>query len=105
MLQIRTCDPIFYVSFLCFLISDNGKKHETTIWKRPMLVKGPLGIVSITEIAFLLMFIALLVWTLATYLHNDFLSIASLPKEEHGPKVYVNKVVIITGNLRIRIIT
>lgn len=70
-----------------------------------MLVKGPLGIVSITEIAFLLMFIALLVWTLATYLHNDFSSIASSPEEEHGPKVYVNEVVIITRNLGICIIT
>ncbi|KAL5062316.1 hypothetical protein RYX36_024053, partial [Vicia faba] len=69
----------------------NGKKHESTIWKRPMLVKGPLGIVSMTEIAFLLMFIALLVWTLATYLHNDFVAIASSPKEEADPKVWQEK--------------
>ncbi|KAL5062315.1 hypothetical protein RYX36_024052 [Vicia faba] len=71
--------------------SGNGKKHESTIWKRPMLVKGPLGIVSMTEIAFLLMFIALLVWTFATYLHNDFVAIASSPKEEDGPKVWQEK--------------
>ncbi|XP_058743967.1 ferric reduction oxidase 2-like [Vicia villosa] len=69
----------------------NGKKHESTIWKRPLLVKGPLGIVSITEITFLLMFIALLVWTLATYLHNDFVAITSSPVEKHGPKVWQEK--------------
>ncbi|XP_058768453.1 ferric reduction oxidase 2-like [Vicia villosa] len=74
---------------------DNGKKHESTIWKRPLLVKGPLGIVSMTEIAFLLMLMALLVWTLANYIHNDFLAIASSPKEEDGPKIWQEKLAIV----------
>jgi len=52
-----------------------------------MLVKGPLGIVSITEIAFLLMFIALLVWSFTTYLHNDFTTITSKSEAEDGEKV------------------
>jgi len=51
-----------------------------------MLVKGPLGIVSITEIAFLLMFIALLVWSFTTYLHNDFPTV-SKTAEEYGNTV------------------
>nr|AAR15416.1 ferric reductase [Medicago truncatula] len=59
----------------------NGKKHGTTIWNRPMLVKGPLGIVSITEIAFLLMFIALLVWSFTTYLHIGFKTVAKTAAE------------------------
>jgi hypothetical protein len=51
-----------------------------------MLVKGPLGIVSSIEIAFLLMFIGLLVWSLGTWLHNDFAKITSEPPED-GQKV------------------
>lgn len=70
----------------------NGKKHGTTIWNRPMLVKGPLGIVSITEIAFLLMFIALLIWSFSIYLHNDFASIISKSEAENGEKVWQEKI-------------
>jgi len=46
-----------------------------------MLVKGPLGIVSITEIAFLLMFIALLVWSFTTYLHIGFKTVSKIAAE------------------------
>ncbi|KAK7390384.1 hypothetical protein VNO78_25691 [Psophocarpus tetragonolobus] len=38
---------------LC-IISCNARKREVTIWKRPVLTKGPLGIVSGTELAFFL---------------------------------------------------
>ncbi|KAI3441773.1 FAD-binding FR-type domain-containing protein [Psidium guajava] len=48
--------------------------------KRPALVSGPLGIVSWIELAFFVMFIALLVWSLATYLRSSFLDI-----ERMGP--------------------
>ncbi|KAE9595483.1 putative ferric-chelate reductase (NADH) [Lupinus albus] len=47
-------------------------KLDLAIFNRPILVKGPLGIVSGTELAFFLMFIALLIWSFATYLHNGF---------------------------------
>ncbi|CAH2069114.1 unnamed protein product [Thlaspi arvense] len=40
--------------------------------KRPMLVKGPLGIVSATELMFLAMFVALLLWNFFIYLRNAF---------------------------------
>lgn len=40
--------------------------------KRPMLVKGPLGIVSATELIFLVMFVALLLWNFFIYLRNAF---------------------------------
>ncbi|KAK7389919.1 hypothetical protein VNO78_25216 [Psophocarpus tetragonolobus] len=33
--------------------SYNARKREVTIWKPPVLMKGPLGIVSGTELAFL----------------------------------------------------
>ncbi|XP_062074980.1 ferric reduction oxidase 2-like [Humulus lupulus] len=44
-------------------------------WMRPVLMKGPLGIVSWMELYFLAMFIALLVWSLCSYLHGMFTNI------------------------------
>ncbi|KAM7260799.1 hypothetical protein ACFE04_026274 [Oxalis oulophora] len=57
--------------------SEEGKKWWwLTKLRRPILVKAsPLGIVSLIEISFLLMFLALLVWSLSTYIHNWFASI------------------------------
>ncbi|KAF1869899.1 hypothetical protein Lal_00017476 [Lupinus albus] len=53
----------------------NGKKHETTIWNRSIIIKGPLGIVSGTEVAFLIMFIALVIWSFTIYMYNGFATI------------------------------
>ncbi|CAL0315048.1 unnamed protein product [Lupinus luteus] len=50
-------------------------KLDVGILKRPVLIKGLLGIVSGTELAFLLMFIALLIWSFASFLHNGFATI------------------------------
>ncbi|KAM1613492.1 hypothetical protein ACFX1Z_002017 [Malus domestica] len=41
-------------------------------WKRPVIVKAPLGIVTAMELAFGLMFVALLVWSLTNYLYVSF---------------------------------
>ncbi|XP_019413694.1 PREDICTED: ferric reduction oxidase 2-like [Lupinus angustifolius] len=68
--------------------SCDGKKHKASIWKRPMLIKGPLGIVCGTEIVFLVMFIALLIWSFAIYLYNDFASITPESEVEYGAKVW-----------------
>ncbi|XVF33283.1 hypothetical protein REPUB_Repub17cG0155600 [Reevesia pubescens] len=66
----------------------NDKKHRPAIWKRPMLVKGPLGIVSGIELGLLIMFIALLIWTLATYLHNGLPTITPEVAAKQGVKVW-----------------
>ncbi|KAL2336003.1 hypothetical protein Fmac_010449 [Flemingia macrophylla] len=58
--------------------SCNKQKRELIIWKPPMLTNGPLGIVSATELLFLLMFIALLVWTFAISIHNSFATITAI---------------------------
>ncbi|CAL0308429.1 unnamed protein product [Lupinus luteus] len=71
--------------------SCDGKKHEATIWKRPMFIKGPLGIVSGTEIAFLVMFIALLIWSYAIYLHTGFATITPQSAAAAGTKVWALK--------------
>ncbi|XP_061341310.1 ferric reduction oxidase 2-like isoform X1 [Gastrolobium bilobum] len=71
--------------------SRNDQKRKVTMWKRPVLVKGPFGIVSSTELAFLLMFIALLVWTFATVLHNHFPTITQKSAAAIGEKVWQMK--------------
>ncbi|WCJ22771.1 ferric reduction oxidase 2 [Euphorbia peplus] len=48
------------------------RKYMSAKWKKPMLVKGPLGIVSTIELACFVMFIGLLVWYLSAYLYNNF---------------------------------
>ncbi|KAL8128064.1 hypothetical protein AgCh_014855 [Apium graveolens] len=40
--------------------------------KRPVLVMAPIGIVSMTELIFALMFVVLLIWSLANYLYTSF---------------------------------
>ncbi|KAJ0042296.1 hypothetical protein Pint_17519 [Pistacia integerrima] len=52
------------------------KDSRFASWKRPVLVKGPLGIVSWIELSFSTMFIALLIWSFASYLHNMFANIS-----------------------------
>ncbi|XP_039008314.1 ferric reduction oxidase 2-like [Hibiscus syriacus] len=74
--------PVLFVAALGSLYLHLGKKNSDqnvhrderkrwlALWRRPVLVKGPLGIVSGIELSFFLMFIALLAWTLGTYLHR-----------------------------------
>ena len=52
-----------------------------------MLVKGPVGIVSGIELAFFMMLIALLIWSLSNYLHNSFADITPQSAAEEGVKV------------------
>ncbi|KAL1220746.1 Ferric reduction oxidase 2 [Cardamine amara subsp. amara] len=59
--------------------------------KRPMLVKGPLGIVSVTEITFLAMFVALLLWSFITYLRNNFATITPHSAAAHGESLWQTK--------------
>uniref|UniRef100_A0ACD5UDX0 Uncharacterized protein n=1 Tax=Avena sativa TaxID=4498 RepID=A0ACD5UDX0_AVESA len=52
-------------------------------WRRPVLVRGPLGIVTRVELAFLLMLLALLVWFYTAYITNEFAKIRiKLPGEK-----------------------
>ncbi|OMP00349.1 hypothetical protein COLO4_12748 [Corchorus olitorius] len=69
----------------------NGKKNRLALWKRPMLVKGPLGIVSGIELGFFTMFIALLIWSLGTFLHNGLPTITPKLAASYGVKVWQAK--------------
>ncbi|KAF0891442.1 hypothetical protein E2562_009865 [Oryza meyeriana var. granulata] len=50
--------------------------------RRPVLVRGPLGIVTAIELAFFLMFLALLVWFYAAFINLDFSKIPVKPGEK-----------------------
>ncbi|KAK4847441.1 hypothetical protein QYF36_001958 [Acer negundo] len=71
--------------------SINGGKDRLALWKKPMVVKGPLGIVSSIELGFFTLFIALLVWSLSTYLHNSFVTITPKSAAEDGEQVWEAK--------------
>ncbi|KAG6402683.1 hypothetical protein SASPL_134885 [Salvia splendens] len=71
-------------------IKSGEGQNRIEIWKRPMIIKG-LGIVSRIELAFFLMFIALLIWNLATYFHNDFARITTISATRSGEKVWEAK--------------
>ncbi|XP_059667121.1 ferric reduction oxidase 4-like [Cornus florida] len=64
------------------------KNHRLTFWRRPVLVLAPLGIVTAMELAFAAMFVALLIWSLANYLHVSF---GHLHMHKHGEKVWQAK--------------
>jgi hypothetical protein len=52
-------------------------------WRRPLLVRGPLGIVTPIELAFLIMLLALLVWFYSAYVTAEFAKIRiKLPGEK-----------------------
>ncbi|KAI4364718.1 hypothetical protein MLD38_020773 [Melastoma candidum] len=56
--------------------------------KRAVFVKGPLGIVSRTELSFLVMFVVLLIWSLSVYLHNSFAAITPLVAAKEGETMW-----------------
>lgn len=47
-----------------------------------MLVRGPLGIVTGIELAFFLLFLALLVWSYSAFINLDFSKIHVKPVEK-----------------------
>ncbi|KAL2336002.1 hypothetical protein Fmac_010448 [Flemingia macrophylla] len=71
--------------------SCNAKKRKETIWKRPVLIKGPLGIVSGTELAFFLMFVVLLVWSYTASVRYSFATITPKLAAKDGDKVWEEK--------------
>lgn len=80
---------------------ENGKRKQCLGgWKKPMLVKGPLGIVSGIELSFFFMFMALLIWSLSTYLKNSFATLT--PKKaaqigEHLWEIKLEKAALMIG--------
>jgi ferric-chelate reductase len=65
----------------------SGRNHRFASWKKAVLIKGPLGIVSRIELAFFIMFIALLAWTFTNYTRNIFAQINPKSAALQGVKV------------------
>ncbi|OVA03348.1 Protein of unknown function DUF819 [Macleaya cordata] len=65
--------------------SHNGSSSRLAFWRKPVLVKAPLGIVSSMELMFSAMFIALLIWSLANYI---YISYEHLHMHKVGEKVW-----------------
>ncbi|GAA0154608.1 hypothetical protein Leryth_004124 [Lithospermum erythrorhizon] len=94
--------PILFIAALGCVYRHLGKKcneeniniisstHQCAIWKRPMIIKG-LGIVSLIELTFFIMFIALLVWSFSNYLQIGFAKITAKTAAKHGEKVWESK--------------
>lgn len=66
------------VIYIC--CSNLTRRRWLDVWKRPLIVTNLLGIVSVMELVFAAMFIALLGWSLYNYLHVSF----THPHMHHG---------------------
>ncbi|KAG8381272.1 hypothetical protein BUALT_Bualt06G0105300 [Buddleja alternifolia] len=64
------------------------KDFHFTSWRQPVLVRGPLGVVSWTELSFIVMFIALLVWSVSAYVHGMFKNITKQSASKTGEFVW-----------------
>ncbi|KAL0400713.1 UNVERIFIED_CONTAM: Ferric reduction oxidase 2 [Sesamum latifolium] len=57
-------------------------------WRQPVLVRGPLGIVSWTELSCLVMFVVLLVWSVSAYVHGMLKNITRQSASKMGELVW-----------------
>ncbi|EYU25131.1 hypothetical protein MIMGU_mgv1a023728mg, partial [Erythranthe guttata] len=64
------------------------KDSRFATWARPVFVRGPLGIVSWTELSFILMFIVLLIWSISAYVHGMFKNITRQSSSKIGELVW-----------------
>ncbi|KAJ4952169.1 hypothetical protein NE237_029001 [Protea cynaroides] len=87
--------PILFIVSLDCVYLYLGKKYGA----RYVLVKGPLGIVSWTELAFLIMFIALLIWSFSTCMHLGFEMITPQSASEQGLQVWEDKLTTVALSL------
>lgn len=100
--------PILLIAVLGCIYLHLGKKQNTAtasssrkslrLMRRPMIVKG-LGIVTLTELALFIMFIALCAWYFSGYLHHWFEQVyqRSMSKHEKLWQTKLDRVGIVTG--------
>ncbi|KAL7583087.1 hypothetical protein Lser_V15G43873 [Lactuca serriola] len=86
--------PILLIAIMsCIYLHLQNKvsHHQSTpnnLWGQLAIVRGPLGIISWTEVSFLIMFVALLVWSFSAYLHAMFANITTQSASKMGEKVW-----------------
>ncbi|KAF8111499.1 hypothetical protein N665_0074s0032 [Sinapis alba] len=67
---------------------ERKKRDKFGALRKPMLVKGPLGIVTVTEVMFLTMFMTLLLWSLTNYFYYTFVTITPQSAAVHGDNIW-----------------
>lgn len=83
-LYIRVC----FSPLMVLLFVDRSREDQYfASWKQPVLVRSPLGIVSWTEVFFVLMFATLLVWSFSAYVHGMFKNITRQSASKMGEAV------------------
>ncbi|XP_071725101.1 ferric reduction oxidase 2-like [Rutidosis leptorrhynchoides] len=65
--------------------------NKLTRWKKPLVVRSPLGIVSCIELSFLIMFIVHFVWCVSNYLRNGLAAITPQSASEEGLNLWQAK--------------
>lgn len=81
---IRACfSPLMVLHFV-----DRSREDQYfASWKQPVLIRSPLGIISWTELFFVLMFVTLLVWSFSAYVHGMFKNITRQSASKMGETV------------------
>lgn len=68
-----------------------GLIRRLRAWRRPAMVKGPLGVISAVELAFCFMFFVLVIWALYMYITVGLSYIDSKFAAEYGEKLWEAK--------------
>ncbi|KAK1376191.1 Ferric reduction oxidase 2 [Heracleum sosnowskyi] len=68
----------------------DSKRRGVGVWRKRVILKG-LGIVTLTELAFLIMFLALLIWSFSTYLLVGFSKITPQSAAKKGQQLWEAK--------------
>ncbi|WOG88602.1 hypothetical protein DCAR_0207837 [Daucus carota subsp. sativus] len=98
-LLVNTFPVLFAAVLACFYLhlantfpnqGYSSKTRGMSAWRRRVIVKG-LGIVSLTELSFLIIFLALLLWSFSTYLHVGFGKITHKSAAKEGEKMWEAK--------------
>ncbi|XP_028553360.1 ferric reduction oxidase 2 isoform X3 [Dendrobium catenatum] len=74
------------------LFNDRGEiSRRLRGWRKPALVKGPLGVISAVEIGFCFMFLFLVIWALYMYITGGLSEVSSGVAAEYGEKLWEAK--------------
>ncbi|KAH7653463.1 Ferric-chelate reductase (NADH) protein [Dioscorea alata] len=94
--------PILFIAVLSCFYLHLAKKSSSfaqsgvlsshlQAWKRPLLLRGPQGIISAIEFTFSLMFLTLLLWSFSTYLVTSFDRITPESAKQDGQQIWMAK--------------
>ncbi|XP_020597697.1 ferric reduction oxidase 2-like [Phalaenopsis equestris] len=68
-----------------------GLIRRLRAWRRPAMVRGPLGVITGVELVFCIMFMILVIWALYTYITGGLSDVSSKLAAEYGEKLWEAK--------------